>query len=70
MRTLFFKHISGFIKNKLGVNTRARMLLTVRTHSFSWIEKSNEVNKDFKLGFHFDIHIYIKYPPLINEDKH
>ncbi len=42
------------------------MLLTVRTHSFSW---SNEVNNDFKL-FHIDIHIYIKYSTLIKGDKH
>ncbi len=51
---------------KLGV----WMLLAVHTHSFSWSEKSNEVNKDFKLCFHFNIHIYIKYSTFINGDKH
>ncbi len=30
-----------------------RMLLTVRTHSFSWSEKIYKVNKDFKLSFYF-----------------
>ncbi len=46
------------------------MLLTVRTHYFSWSEKSNEVNKDFELCFYFDIHIYMKYSTPINGDKH
>ncbi len=40
------------------------MLLTVRTHSFSWSEKSNEVNKDFNLCFHFDIHTLTLNIPL------
>ncbi len=46
------------------------MLLTVRTHYFSWSEKSNEENKDFELCFYFDIHIYMKYSTPINGDKH
>ncbi len=46
VRTLSSKHISGYIKTKLDINMCAWMLLTVRTHSFSW---SNEVNNGFKL---------------------
>ncbi len=34
---------------------------------FSSSEKINKANKDFKLCFHADIHIYIT---LINGDKH
>ncbi len=60
------RNVSTLFLYKLGV----WMLLAVRTHSFSWSEKSNEVNKDFKLCFHFNIHIYIKYSTFINGDKH
>ncbi len=42
----------------------------MRTNSFSSSEKINKVNNDFKLCFHADIHIYIKYYTLINGDKH
>ncbi len=37
----------------------------IHINPFSRSEKINEVNNDFKLCFHVDIHIYIKYSTLI-----
>ncbi len=36
---------------------------------FPGVRKLNNVNNDFKLCFHVDMHIYIKYSTLINGDK-
>ncbi len=45
MRKQFSTHISGFIRNKIGLNMYA-----------PWEVRSNEVN-DIKLCFHFDMHL-------------
>ncbi len=39
------------------------------TNYISWGEKINEVNIDFKLCFHVNIHIYMKYSTLNNGNK-
>ncbi len=65
VRALFSTHVSGFRKNKLGVNTCAPHGCSwLRTHSFSWSEKSNEVNKDFKLFFSISIYTFTLNIPL------
>ncbi len=48
----------GIYKNKLDGKMRApaRKLWPMRTNSFSRSEKINEVNNDFKLCFHVDLH--------------
>ncbi len=56
----------GIYKNKPDgkICAPARKLWPIRTNSFSRSEKINEVNKDFKLCFHVDVNIYIKYSTL------